>query len=307
MKARQLKKGDIIGVCAPSGIIKEKNKKELQIAEERLKSLNLGTKYSENLFANSDVFSASVEEKVTDLNKLILDDNVNAIAFAKGGNNSNGMLDYINYSAIRKHPKIIFGFSDNTVLLNAIYKKTGLITYHFTNFKGLFESNIKFNKQQFIDSFIKGYKGNIKKSTKYKTIRKGKATGTLIGGNLGSFVKLLNTSYCPKFKNSILFLEDLAFEDGVEQVSSHLYQLKMSKVFDDISGLILGNYDTNEGITLEEIVSTITREYSFPILKCDDFGHTDTNIVLPIGLKVTVDADNKRIIINETTVDKGTN
>ncbi len=302
MKANRLKPNCTIGVCAPSGMIKEKNNEELETARKYLEELNINVKYSKNLYANSCVYSASVEEKIKDINELIRDKSISAIAFAKGGNNANSLLELIDYEAIRNNPKIFFGFSDNTILLNAIYKKTGLITYHYTNYKGLFEKEVDFNRQQFIDAFMKGYKGVLKQNTKWKSIRKGIANGKLIGGNLGTFVKLLNTKYCPSFKNNILFLEDLAYEDSVEQVSSLLYQLKLNKVFEQISGLLIGNYDTKEVVTIESIVEEVTKEYNFPIIKCDDFGHTNTNSVLPIGIKCTLDADKCELIFNEKTV-----
>lgn len=301
MKANRLKQNDIVGVCAPSGYLKEKNKNDLEIAENYLNELGLKVKYGTNIYSHSCGYSASVKEKTEDINKLINDKSIKAISFAKGGNNANSILDNIDYIGIKNNPKIFFGFSDNTVLLNAIYKKTGLITYHFTNFKGLFEKNIEFNKQQFIDAFINGYKGNLKHNSEWKSLRAGVATGRLIGGNLGSFVKLLNTKYCPNFKNKILLIEDLGYEDGVEQISSLLYQLKMNKVFDKISGILIGNYDSEEETTIEELVMEVTKEYHFPIIKCNDFGHTETNIVLPIGLKCTIDANKCELILNEKT------
>lgn len=108
MKASRLKCNNTIGVCAPSGCIKEKNKEELQCAENYLNEFNLNVKYGENLYANSCIYSASVEEKIKDINNLINDKNVNSIAFAKGGNNVNSILEYIDYDGIKKILKYFF-------------------------------------------------------------------------------------------------------------------------------------------------------------------------------------------------------
>ena len=305
MKSRRLKKGNCIGVCAPSGFIKEKNKEELKKTENYLKELNINVIYSKNLYARKYGYSASVEEKVEDLNTLINDKNINAVAFAKGGNNANAILDYIDYECIKNNPKIFFGFSDNTILLNAIYKKTGLITYHFNNFKGLFDGDHNFNKEQFINAFIEGNKGLVKKNSNWITINPGVSSGKLIGGNLGTLVKLLNTKYCPSFKNNILFIEDLAYEDSVEQVSSLVYQLKQNGVFKEINGLLIGNYDSQEEYSMEQIVKDAIGNVNFPIIKCNDFGHTSTNIVLPIGAKCTLDGNNCELIIDECMTKKG--
>ena len=85
-------------------------------------------------------------------------------------------------------------------------------------------------------------------------------------------------------------------------VSSYLYQLKQGKVFDEISGLLLGNYDSKQSkITFEKVVMDVVNDYKFPIIKCDDFGHTNNNMVLPIGILCTIDANNRKLIYEERT------
>ena len=302
MKPNKLIRGNLIGVCAPSGTIKEKNREELTKASELLAKYELKVIYSENLYSNSLGYSATVKEKLTDFNQMIINNDVKAIIFAKGGANSNSLLDGLNYEKIKENPKFIVGFSDNTVLLNAIYKKTGLVTYHFTNFKGFCEKNLEYNKKQFEYVMINGLQGEVEHSSEWITIREGKATGKLVGGNLSSLVKILNTDYCPHFKDKILFLEDLSFESDIEMISSYLYQLKQAKVFEKISGLFLGNYEYHQSIiTFEKVVMDIVDVYKFPIIKCDDFGHTDNNMVLPIGVLCTLDANNKKLIYEEKT------
>lgn len=302
MKPNRLIKGNLIGVCAPSGTIKEKDRKDLIRASKLLEKYKLKIIYSKNLFSNSLGYSASVKEKSLDFNELIKNKEVNAIIFAKGGANCNSILDCLDYESIKANPKFIIGFSDNTVLLNAIYKKTGLVTYHFTNFKNFCEKNLEYNIKQFENVMIKGYKGEVEHASDWITVRKGKANGKLVGGNLASLVKILNTEYCPDFKGNILFLEDLSFESDIEMVSSYLYQLKQGKVFDEISGLLLGNYDSKQSkITFEKVVMDVVNDYKFPIIKCDDFGHTNNNMVLPIGILCTIDANNMKLIYEERT------
>lgn len=302
MKPNRLINGALIGICAPSGTIKEENRKDLIRASKLLEKYKFKILYSNNLFSNSLGYSASVKEKSSDLNELIKNKEVNAIIFAKGGSNCNSILDCLDYGAIKINPKFIIGFSDNTVLLNAIYKKTGLVTYHFTNFKNFCEKNLEYNIKQFENVMINGYKGEVEHASNWITIREGKSNGKLVGGNLTSLIKILNTEYCPDFKDNILFLEDLSIESDIEMVSSNLYQLKQANVFDKISGLLLGSYDTKQsGITFERVVMDVLSDYKFPIIKCDDFGHTNNNMVLPIGILCTLDANNRKLIYEERT------
>ncbi len=301
MKPKRLEINDTIGVCAPSGVVKSKHKNELDKAENLLKEFGINVVYSENLYANYYGYSASVEEKCNDINSLINDSTVKAIIFAKGGANCNSILDKIDYDNLKKNPKFLIGFSDNTILLNAINKQTGLVTYHFTNYKGFCEENLVFNKAQFQNVMINGNYGVVEKSSEWKQLRGGIATGKLVGGNLSSLVKIVNTKYCPSFNNSILFLEELGLESDSEMISSYLYQLKQAQVFEKISGLLIGNYDAKENISLEKIILDVVKEYDFPIVKCNDFGHTRNNIILPIGLRCTLDADKCELMYNEKT------
>ncbi len=302
MKPYKLVKGDFIGVCAPSGIVKNKNKEDLEQASKLIAEYGLNVIYSPNLYSNSLGYSATAKEKANDFNQLIINPNVKAIIFAKGGANCNSILDMLNYEEIKKNPKFIVGFSDNTVLLNAIYKKTGLVTYHFTNFKGFCEENLLYNKKQFECVMINGSKGEVQQESRWSTIQTGIAKGKLIGGNLASFVKILNTEYCPNFKNKLLFLEDLSLESDIEMVSSYLYQLKQANVFDQISGILLGNYDTpKKDIPFEKILMDVIYNCKLPIIKCDDFGHTSNNMVLPIGILCTLNANTGKLIYEEKT------
>ena len=59
-----------------------------------------------------------------------------------GGDESNGVLEYLDYEAIRErnaeNPVAFFGYSDLTAVLNALYAKTGMRTglYQIRNLAG---------------------------------------------------------------------------------------------------------------------------------------------------------------------------
>ena len=73
-------------------------------------------------------------------------------------------------------------------------------------------------------------------------------------------------------------------------VSNYLYYMKQNGVFDKIKGLWIGNYEHESEISLEQIIlDTIGNEYVFPIIKSNNFGHIETNTVIPIGTKAKID------------------
>ena len=151
MIPEKIKNGNEIRVIAPSRSLNILNYERNENAKKRLENLGFKVTYSKNALECDDFKSSPIEMRINDLHEAFLDTNVKIILTAIGGYNSNQLLKYIDYEVIKKNPKIICGFSDITALLNAIYAKTGLVTYsgpHYSNFgmnKGL-EYTIKYFK-----------------------------------------------------------------------------------------------------------------------------------------------------------------
>ena len=45
----------------------------------------------------------------------------------------------------------------------------------------------------------------------------------------------------------------------------------------------------------EDVVMNNVKEYKFPILKCNDFGHNCSNVVIPIGARARLIADKCKV------------
>lgn len=178
---------------------------------------------------NEDFLCGSISDRVEDLHEAFKERNVKAILTVIGGYNINQLLDYIDYALIKDNPKILCGFSDITALSNAIYSKTGLVTYygpHFSSFgmKYGFDYTLNYFKEMLTDSkevIIKNssewsddswYKDQENrefiKNDGMKAINHGKTEGRIIGGNLCTLNLLQGTEYMPEAEDAILFLED---------------------------------------------------------------------------------------------------
>ncbi|MGN1327512.1 MAG: LD-carboxypeptidase [Clostridia bacterium] len=290
MKPSKLEKGDYVGVIAPSNYIKEDDLEYINASVNLMEGLGLKVKFGKYVFENTLKYGTAPEKRAADLNAMFADKEVKAIMCAKGGEDSNSCLDYIDYEVIKNNPKIICGFSDNTSILDVINEKTGLVTFYGPTFKSLTSWETGYAYEQFIKMFIDGKNkiGNIE--DEYITIKEGQAEGTLIGGNLSLFTKLVCGKYKVNVENKILFLEELGYEASPEMINSNIYYLKQNGVFDKISGLWIGNYEHISKIALEEIITNaIGDEYNFPIIKSNNFGHIDKKSIIPIGAKATID------------------
>lgn len=301
MRAERLKKGDTIGIIAPSEPITEEYKKYLQNSIKIFENMGFKIKLSKNIYKNTWGYSATPEEKASDINDMFSDKEVKAIISAVGGDNSFNCLGLIDYENIKKNPKIICGYSDATNYLEAIYTKTGLITYHHLEMIDLGRKSKKeFELNQFKKTLIDGILGNIDKNSQYKTLQKGCAEGIIVGGNVPSMVTLLNTEYFPDVTDKILFLEVYASSTDFDLADRYIGLLKYHGVFDKIKGLWIGHYhgDT-EDTKIEDVFMRHLKEYDFPIIKCNDFGHDCEKVVIPIGAKVRLDGDNALVTILE--------
>ena len=304
-----LKKGDTIGVIAPSNYIEKDDLEYINASIALMEASGFKVKFGKYVFEDTLGYGTSPEKRAADINWAFKDDEVKAIMCVKGGEDSNTTLDYIDYEMINKHPKIICGFSDNTSILNAIHEKTGLVTYHGPTFKSLTSWETGYAYKQFIKTFAENTESLImgEPEDEYTTIQAGQATGELVGGNLSLFTKLVCGKYAVNLQDKILFLEELGFEAAPEMVNSNIYYLKQNGVFDKIAGLWIGNYEHPSKISLEKIVmNAIGDEYKFPIIKSDNFGHIDKKIIIPIGTKAEINTNEKiKIKLVEKCVDEG--
>ena len=284
--------GDTIGVIAPSRPIytrKGEFKSGLGILEE----FGFKIKLSKNIYAKDYYSAGQPKQRSEDLNEMFADKDVKAIICATGGITSNQILKLIDYDLIRRNPKIFIGYSDNTNLLQAIYKKTGLVTFHGPDVCELSTQNPDSIRSygKFLTS------GEFDIDSKFGVIRDGECSGTLTGGNLFEICGLLGSEFSPNLDKSVLFWEDLGQSPAV--LDYHLNQLKLSGKMENIAGMVVGHLDdcvdkkySQDNKPIEMILLEVFKEYSFPIIKVDYFGHEIQNFkILPIGLKAKIDTD----------------
>jgi len=236
-----------------------------------------------------------------------------------GGASATQLLDGIDYETISKHPKIFSGISDGTVLLNALFAKTNMVTYHGPDLLFTFGRNItQLMRENIIETLFKGKVSPLKQNpywkhaknsnasyNGWKWIREGRASGDLVGGHSYCFSQLLITGYGPDVTDKILFLEGTDTIDELDRVFS---SLRLNGVFKRITGLILGWFDgcaledKTQNRSVSETILEITKDYSFPILQIGELGHNVENFVLPIGCQATISSQENEFTIDEPTV-----
>ena len=278
-----LNKGNKIGIISCSNGLSIKNKNIIDELKLNLKSLDIDMVEGDTLYAKEyNLFSGTGEEKARALEKLFLDKDIKMIFDISGGDLANEVLDFLDFNLIKENPKPFFGYSDLTVLLNAIYSQCDITTYNYQlrNLIGRFKEE---QMQNFKASFIEGKEDIF--NLDYKWINGSHLEGIVVGGNIRCLLKLAGTKYMPDFKDKILFLE--SFSGNSAKMVTYITQYKNLGVFNEVKGIILGEFTEMEREDLKpdivEILKRVIGEINIPILKTRDLGHGADAKCIPIG------------------------
>lgn len=267
--------GDKIALVALSNLNNFYEYESLKKLIKILESYNLEVIVGESV-ENIDL---SNKTKANEVNRFF-SDNVKAIFDISGGDRSNSILRYLDFSLIKKSSTLFFGLSDLTVILNSIYKKTGKVTGHFM-LKNVFSQREEFYKEFFLG-------GNYLSTFDYKFLKGNRLNGLVVGGNIRCLLKLAGTEYMPCFDKKVLLLESLGGDkDQITSMLNHLYYLG---VFDRVEGLILGKFTTLykklgvEGV--ERFFNEYFEEFNLPIVITDKLGHGRDKKLIYIGKEI---------------------
>ena len=284
-----LKKGDTIAIIATA---RKVSKEEIQPAVAFFESYGLSVILGNNLFESNNQYAGNDLQRTEDLQWALNDKNIKAIIIARGGYGSVRLIESIDFTEFIKNPKWLVGYSDVTVLHNAIHN-IGVATLHAT-----MPLNFSKNKEA-TKSMIDGLFGNlneIQAEENYSNVS-GMAKGQLIGGNLSLLYSLSGTPFDIDTTDKILFIEDL--DEYLYHIDRMMMQLKLSGKLKKLKGLIVGGMTDMKDNAIpfgkfpEEIILDAVKEYNYPV--CFDFpaGHIDKNLALYFGKEVELNVNDE--------------
>ena len=276
-----------------------------------MESLGYRVEVGENVGKKHGYLAGSDEERLLDFHNMFGNKNIKAIFCVRGGYGSGRLLDKINYSLIKKNPKIFVGYSDITALQLALYKKSGLITFAgpmlATDFNGEINGFAEENFWRVLTSTKKIGKLYNPNKEKFYVLKPGRAEGNILGGNLAVLASIMGTGYFPGFKNSILLLEEIG--EVPYKIDRFLNQLKLAKIFNQINGVILGRfvdcYETDKSkstIKLNEVIEHYFSKLEVPVIYNFSHGHIRENITIPVGINCKLNSSRCFVEITESAV-----
>jgi len=312
-KPQRLRPGMTVGLVTPASNVPEDQ--ELHIAMDLVRSLGFIAKPSANLFSRTQYLAGTDKQRADDLNAMFADPEVDAIFCVRGGYGSGRLLRYLDYDMIAANPKVILGYSDITAILNAIYLRTGLITFHGPIAGGNF-SDYTYDQYNRVlveptstteignPPVFETRPGVVDWENRLTPIVSGSAEGHLVGGNLSLVVTLLGTPFEPNFDGAILFLEDVSEPPySVDRMLTHLW---MTGKLERVAGIVLGkftddDYDSNT-FSMEQVIRDRFEPLGIPTLRGTMIGHIEDKTVVPIGIQARLDVDAGTLTLLEAAV-----
>ena len=238
IKPEYLTKGDTVAIVAPSGVLKNYDN-YINKAKELLKNWGLNVIVGKNVFNDAGHFSGTDQQRTLDFQMALDDESVKAIWCARGGYGAMRVIDNLNFEKFRKNPKWIVGYSDITAIHSDLHIENSE-SIHAIMCKSLNELDIYndesvslLKKTLFGEKLsyqIKGNSYNIEGDTK----------GQLVGGNLTLLHCLLGSESSINTDGKILFIEDLG--EYLYHIDRMLYSLKRAGYFDNLKGIIVGDF-----------------------------------------------------------------
>jgi len=276
----------IISIITPSWLMKKET--EFKAGVKTLEGL--GFRVQNKKFLTK---MPSLKQKIKQIHAAVKNKKVEIIMAQRGGYGCMKLLPHLHFTLLKKHPKIFAGFSDLSALLNVIYEKTGLITWHSPMIIN-FHPATPFTIRSFLNACQGFPQKNLFAGAPLGIYRAGIARGVLKGGNLITLSALLGTKWEIKTAGTILFLEEV--DQKLYEVDRLLSQWILAQKFAKVQGVILGNF---RGLKNKDVFNILREQVKidFPLVYCPYIGHGPNKITLPIGAKVELNTYTKTLKI----------
>ena len=309
LRPRALRRGDVVGLVAPSGALWRPERVEgcVRYLEGRGYRVEVGA----HALGNDGAFSGTDEERLSDLNGMLRDPRIRAIMALRGGYGTPRLLDRIDYSAVRRDPKIVVGYSDITALQLALFRKAGLVSFSgplgAVEFAGAPDPQTEESFWRLVTSRRTRGRLPLPEDHPLLTRQVGIGEGPLLGGCLSLVVALLGTPFSPDYRGAVLALEDV--HEQFHRLDRMLTQLRLAGVMGRASGFLLGQFTQASAADpahpfhdLEAVFQSVMKGVPGPILDGFPYGHVPRKVTLPWGIPVRVDGKKQTVSLLETPV-----
>ena len=299
-----LRRGDTIGIVtlgSPLGA------EEIRQRIAYLQGMGFRVVIGKHVFDQNGFLAGTDRERAEDLMGMFADPSVKLILPTRGGTGVEGILPYLDYGFIQSHPKLISGYSDITVLLNALYQFAGIVTLHSLLLLDFRPSTPAYNFEQFFSAASSAVVprpiANPAEIPPLKARVPGIACGPIVGGNLTSLVGTLGTPWEIDTRGKILLLEET--HEPINTVYRYIEQLRLAGKLADCGGIVMGECTECAeayGKSYEDIIGEFIVPLGKPLLTGLASAHGKYKAAVPIGACVYMDANGASLTLLQPAV-----
>ena len=290
-----LRPGDCIGIIAPAGQVRDKERVEQGVAI--LREMGFEVRLPRNLWPGTGYLADTDRNRAVEFHKMWADPEIPALLALRGGFGCLRLLDFLDRVELKKNRKLLIGFSDITILHGALYQANQMISLHGPMLTTL-SATSRDSLEQFHACLTGKWNAPIR-SRQVEVLRGGDPVcGRLSGGNLSSLTSMLATPLDQGWSNTILFLEDVG--EPLYRLDRMLTQLAHCGKLSQPAGIILGDFSmTTDQDPLEKIrfheeiwtrVLELTETAAMPVWGNFPVGHGADNLTLPHGADAMMDS-----------------
>jgi muramoyltetrapeptide carboxypeptidase len=313
IKPPRLRQGDLVGLVAPGGYTDDA---AIEKAVRHIEALGFRVKQGNWLREVWGNYGGTVAARIADLHAMFRDPEVKAIWAIRGGSGCISLLKHLDYALIRRHPKILLGYSDITALHLAIRRHAGLVTFH-----GPVATSTpsRYSDQHMLAVLceprahytIPMAPDNAQRAIQephyaVRTVHAGVASGPLIGGNLSLLSALVGTPYAADIRGALLFIEEVNEEPY--RIDRWLTQLDLALGLDSAAGVMIGICENcgpqgdGPSLTLDDTLDLHLQPLRMPAVTGYSFGHIRNQFTMPLGVRATLDTGAQTLTLLEPAV-----
>jgi muramoyltetrapeptide carboxypeptidase len=277
---RALRPGDRIAVVAASGVVDaERLEAGVRLLADR--GFEVRVPPSRHPYR---CLAASDDERRADLVAAFADPEVRAVWCARGGYGMVRLLPALEPTWLRRHAKLVIGYSDATALLARLVAGAGVAAIHGPMVASDLPRQLAAGAADHVLALAAGECGWTIPIP--RAIAAGEAVAPLVGGCLTVLASLAGTPFAPRFAGAIALLEDVG-ERPQRRIDRMLLQLRQSGMLDGVRGFVFGTMpDCGDPDDLCQTIRDALGDLDVPIGFGAPLGHGEVNLAVPLGVRV---------------------
>ena len=301
LKPSLLKRGDRVRLIAPASPF---DPALFRAGQRVLEGLGLVPVVSRGEFARQGFLAGSDHRRAENLKRALQEEETKAVWCIRGGYGTARLLPLLDLPRLRRHPKLLVGFSDVTALLVQLARPGGFVTIHgpvITQLPRLPAADLRW-----LEALLFGTRAPQRLPLgRTRTLVPGRAEGKLVAGNLSMLASLAGTRFAPDLCGAVLCLEDVGEE--AYRLDRLFWQLVSAGLLKRSRGIVVGELVgcKPEGAGTHSARRVLERAISalgLPAISGAAFGHGRRNLALPIGVRACLDAGSRTLTLLEPAV-----